>query len=378
MATFDFISGEDFRASLEADYRELGSCLQASAYKAACVLAGSIIEAVLIDYLIAIDYKKQDPLKMDLNKAISACEEEGILSQKTVGASNAIRSYRNLIHPGRSVRLGEVIDENGAKIAQALVEIIVGEISTRKKETYGYTAEEIVSKLERDSSAVAILGHLLKGANQFEIERLLLRAIPQRYFELKEDIEPEFPSPGYGEYLEYLENTLLSLEKCFRSAFDIASDEVKRKVMKRFLSILKEEDEHKVLAYETAFFRGNDLTYLSSEEAQLIKEHLLSRLREGVHIPLLQAMEGLGQFLTADEIRDFADPIIRTILRERNKLLEKKARECIENEYWRMKGDVQGKLRNRLDDWIAHLEGKMEPILADTIRDLVKELELPF
>lgn len=50
MASFDFITDEDFRISLEKDFKELNLCIQTGAYKAAVVIAGSIVEAVLIDY----------------------------------------------------------------------------------------------------------------------------------------------------------------------------------------------------------------------------------------------------------------------------------------------------------------------------------------
>jgi hypothetical protein len=159
MATFDFIKGDDFRASLQKDYNELDKCMEAGAWKSVHVLAGSIIETILIDYLVASDYQKRktiDPLKMDLHQAISACREEGVLSQRTSDLSSVVRSYRNLIHPGRIVRLGETVDESGAKIAQSLVEIIIGEITARIKKVYGYTAEQIIGKLERDSSAISI------------------------------------------------------------------------------------------------------------------------------------------------------------------------------------------------------------------------------
>lgn len=43
MASFDFITGDDFRASLESDYNELSTCLASGAYKAVHVLAGSIV-----------------------------------------------------------------------------------------------------------------------------------------------------------------------------------------------------------------------------------------------------------------------------------------------------------------------------------------------
>lgn len=93
--------------------------------------------------------------------------------------------------------------KNGAKIAEALVEIIIEQISNRKRETYGYTAEQIVKKLERDSSAIAILGHLLKTTNQIKQERLLLKVLPHRYFEIKPSEEVDEYTPFDTTYYSY-------------------------------------------------------------------------------------------------------------------------------------------------------------------------------
>ena len=157
MITFDFVSGDEFRTSLEADYRELNACIQAKAWKAVHVLAGSIIETILLDYLIVSKYQNRAPeeiLKMDLSSAINACKNEKILTQKIADLSSVVRQYRNLIHPGRVIRLEEKVDENSATIAQKLVEMIVSETSRRKNEAFGYTAEQVLSKIINDSTVV--------------------------------------------------------------------------------------------------------------------------------------------------------------------------------------------------------------------------------
>jgi hypothetical protein len=105
---FDFISDANFRTSLISDYRELTRCLDTSAWKAVHILAGSVVEAILTDHLMATDYQKRtgkDPLKMDLAGIISACKEENVITDRTADLSSVVRSYRNLIHPGRMIRL---------------------------------------------------------------------------------------------------------------------------------------------------------------------------------------------------------------------------------------------------------------------------------
>src|ERR1700694_2933227 len=154
-ASFDFISEDKFRNALGSDYREILRCLEVGASKAVHVLAGSIVEALLVDYLVATDYKKRagkDPLTLELSPAIDACRKDGVLSSKAADLCSVIRGYRNLIHPGRLVRLGEDADQKTARICKVLVDITVEELSKAKKEKYGYTAEQIISKVERDSS----------------------------------------------------------------------------------------------------------------------------------------------------------------------------------------------------------------------------------
>jgi RNA binding exosome subunit len=304
MASFDFIIGEDFRGSLERDYDELNLAMQAKIWKAAYVLAGSIIEAILIDYLIASGYQRRphsDILKMDLAQAITACREENVLSEKTEHLSHAIRSYRNLIHPGRSIRLGETANENGAKIAQALVEIIIEEIAERKKQNYGNTAEQIVTKLENDSTALAILSHLLEETNEHEKERLLLNVIPRRYLNYYYLLDTN----------DKAQELLKSLVVCYRLSFNTISDNTKKKIVKQFVRTIKEESSDVTWRY--AFFRGGDLQYLPPEEASLIKQHLLSILEAPLTRGLLQATEGIGGFLTPEEAEAFVYPFINSV-----------------------------------------------------------------
>ena len=63
--------------------------MQVGAWKAVHVLAGSIIEAVLVDYLFAIGYHKEDPLRVSLERAITICKQKGILSEKTEHIAHA-------------------------------------------------------------------------------------------------------------------------------------------------------------------------------------------------------------------------------------------------------------------------------------------------
>src|SRR5437879_1262010 len=225
MIEFDFITDDRFRGSLTTDYAEFRASVAGEAWKAALVLVGSIVEALLVDHLVSTNYQKQggtDPLKMHLGELIAACEKEKVLSAKTASLSTVIQKYRNLIHPGRAVRLGETASKSAAIVAGELLQMIVDEVSANRRAQYGYTAEQIVKKLERDESAMSIHKHLLKEVPEFEHERLLLTAIPKRYFELDTSVGEFGPEPDIEGQRR--------LAICFRSAFDMASKETKKKV----------------------------------------------------------------------------------------------------------------------------------------------------
>lgn len=347
---FDFVREEDLRASLESDYKELTSAMEVGAWKAVHVLAGSIIEALLVDHLVITNYQGRhgrDPLTMELAPLISTCKTEGILTERTEQLSTVVRGYRNLIHPGRVVRLNEKVSQSTAKIAAGLVDLIIEEVAAKRREVYGYTAEQVVAKIEHDHSALAILNHFLREMNSYELERFLVKVLPQRYFEylaLPDDL-PVGP-------------TVAVLWQSFRPAFDLASDDIKAKVAKKFVTILREETETNVLYYENYFFRAKDLAFLTPDEATLVKEHLLARFQHGrgtnIDSFLIMA-EGIGPYLSPSEATSFAQAVCAIASRDSLDLLHRQSLDLTINiggERLQMSHDAQVAFDERLDEWI--------------------------
>ncbi|MDD5686748.1 MAG: hypothetical protein PHE88_02810 [Elusimicrobia bacterium] len=365
MEKFNFLSGDEFRKSLEADYHELSLCMDAGAWKSVYVLAGSIIEAILTDYLVSIDYHKKasvDPLKLDLAQAISACKKECVLSDKSEQLSSAIKSYRNLIHPGRKIRLSENVDKNGAIVASALVDIIIKEISTTRMKNYGYTAEQIISKIESDPSAISIIGHIIKDINKYELENLLLRVIPERYISLTNS---DCPS----------EIVLASLGNCFHSAFKSASKDIRKKVARKYIAILKEESEGIVFTYENKLFRIEYFKYFSKSEKKIAKEHILSRLEKEekekyADLSLLSSIKGIGEYLEINEISNFVDSLSVIFVYTEIENLKDTAKKCLTTEYSNMKENVQDKMIKRIDDWIKYLKDNQNNPAAKEMQEI--------
>ena len=340
MLNFDFVSDEKFRFSLEKDYQELTSSLQNSAWKAAYILSGSIIEAILIDYLLATGYQQTDPLSMTLEDAIGACVGEDVLSEKSGYIVYTMRSYRNLIHPVKAVRLGESIEEGSAKVSQALVEMIVKEVSEAKKKKYGYTAEQIVNKVIKDSSTNAVLPYLLKNTSELEKKRLLLEVIPQKYIDYLEKTE-------HG-----VSNNLAALSKSFYIMFNTATDQTKKDVVQNFVKIIKDEKAYHLYVHQNEFFKAHFLAYLSTEDSKLVKKSLFSILEEKVNKSILKTLEGIGEFIQTEDVHDFISPIILSTFKEphRPSASIEDIGEFLCEVYFKMPEDVKDHVRDFLNE----------------------------
>lgn len=133
-----FISDIDLRESIRMDIDTAEQTFRNGAWKASTVLAGSAIEALLLWRL-----KQEDPGKlqtkantdankldrMDLHNLIEISEKTGILKTETVTLALLAKGFRNLIHPGRSIRLGEKCNRGTAYTALAALEHVVNNLS---------------------------------------------------------------------------------------------------------------------------------------------------------------------------------------------------------------------------------------------------------
>jgi len=144
----DFISDTDLRASLRSDLGAINGALSNSEWKAATVLAGSAIEALLlcglqsrpaavvtaaVATLVANRTLQRQPAaaleSWDLHEYIEVSASLGIVSAQTATQARLAKDLRNLIHPGRAQRLGQNCDRATALSAVAGVEHIVRDLT---------------------------------------------------------------------------------------------------------------------------------------------------------------------------------------------------------------------------------------------------------
>jgi len=149
-AEMRFIEDNDLRANLEIDISATNQALSNGEWKAATVLAGSVIEALLLWGLKQHDQEKvrkavetllhevilnKDPgINLDvwnLHSFIEVADKLKIIGKDTAKQAMLAKEYRNLIHPGREQRLGQRCDRGTALSAVAAVEFVIKDLSSK-------------------------------------------------------------------------------------------------------------------------------------------------------------------------------------------------------------------------------------------------------
>ena len=135
---FSFIKNADIRKILERDHVDLQKCLIAQSWKPAIILAGSGIEAILVDVLQAKETQakgadaaqKGNIDAWDLIDLINVAIELKLISEGALKLSNSVRGYRNLVHPGNEVRNKLKVGKEEATIAFNVLEMVYRDLTT--------------------------------------------------------------------------------------------------------------------------------------------------------------------------------------------------------------------------------------------------------
>jgi hypothetical protein len=144
-----FISDPDLKSNLRNDIAAVNRALSNGEWKAATVLAGSIIEALLLwalqqrlptDIANGIATLRKNgaltghqasgpPENWHLHEYVEVAKEMGIIKRETAIQSRLAKDFRNLIHPGRALRLAQKCDRATALSAVAGAEHVVRDLT---------------------------------------------------------------------------------------------------------------------------------------------------------------------------------------------------------------------------------------------------------
>jgi hypothetical protein len=148
-AELHFIEDSDLRSNLELDISATNQALSNAEWKAATVLAGSVIEALLLwilkkhdqDRSTAVNTLVEDKTllidpggnldKWTFHTFIEVAAKLEIIGENTAQQARLAKGFRNLIHPGREQRLGQKCDRGTALAAVAAVEFVVRDLSCK-------------------------------------------------------------------------------------------------------------------------------------------------------------------------------------------------------------------------------------------------------
>lgn len=143
-----FIPREDLRLSLLGDISAMNRALANGEWKAATVLAGSVLEALLLwrleqaedaDVKVAkenvlakkrlFNKPSEDLQYWHLVDYIEVALELRAISERVAIQCRLAKEFRNLIHPGREARLGQTCNRGTALSAVSAVELLVVHLS---------------------------------------------------------------------------------------------------------------------------------------------------------------------------------------------------------------------------------------------------------
>lgn len=139
--TYWFMNDESLKLQLIQDWNEIQRLVEIQAWKSCLILCGGILEGLLVDVLsrhkekaleIYSSKKKKvnsDLTRWNLSELVDVSIDLGIISKSAFHLSQAVREFRNLIHPGKQIRENIIVSKEEALIAINSVKICLREIS---------------------------------------------------------------------------------------------------------------------------------------------------------------------------------------------------------------------------------------------------------
>lgn len=142
----EFVKDDVLREGLRLDLSSAHKSFADREWKPATVMAGSVIEALLLSKILVIDkdlrhgainelrkdegFKKpNDDLNCwDLHELLSVAHKLGVITGDTRAQADLARDFRNFIHPGRSVRFQRICDQATALTALAAIHHVIREL----------------------------------------------------------------------------------------------------------------------------------------------------------------------------------------------------------------------------------------------------------
>ena len=128
---------DKLREIVERDDFEITRSAIDECWKSVIILAGGAIEGILLDLLLQHTSQaaatkqapKKDLMEWDLVDLIRAARELKLVTGAVDKLSDAVRDYRNLVHPGKEVRDDVKFGASEARVAMEVLSILHRDLS---------------------------------------------------------------------------------------------------------------------------------------------------------------------------------------------------------------------------------------------------------
>jgi hypothetical protein len=380
LVDFSFIQNTTLREMLREDYRELLTVLKADAPKSAVVLAGGIIEAVLLDYLRTVEFepdKSKSPPDKDLKRAglaeLVAYASRGPTPAIAKGAAgmagaaaalcDGVNQFRNRIHAGRALKGQDRPDMKQAKLVAEAVDLICREVAARALQHQKWAAEAVVAFAESNFMAQRELRKRLRRLTATELRRVLVEVIPSAV--VSGGLHPE---------------SLWGCELCFSEAWAIAPGELRSEAALRVLETLESleppnEPSWKIDEALLTLFFPDLLGYLEAEDREALLSMMLPRLSALLDPDSSQpCLVGIGVYLNPETSRGFVRDLARAAVGDK-KWARDYARESLVREYVVMDEDTRRSTIERIDEAAEKCRQQNRRDLAIRLTELRYSLE---
>jgi hypothetical protein len=148
---FSWVTSQPHREVMTSDWTDANTCCQHRAYKPAQVMLGAVIEGA-VGYAM-LRTRHEVPENISLEKLIGLAKESGLLPQGEAYLGQAIRDYRNLVHPQRFVTEGRRPTKETAEVARKACEYVLAEL---EKQLAAYVPTPLNAYLMVDGGYIAI------------------------------------------------------------------------------------------------------------------------------------------------------------------------------------------------------------------------------
>ncbi len=130
-----YVVDASYRQHLLFDIAVASNALDTRQWKASIVIAGSVVEALLLNALAGKDQPENQPEtklhSMSLDQLIKESTKAELIDQSLTDQLHAVRDYRNLIHPGRSIRERETCTLGKAYAMFGVLHLLDEQLSKR-------------------------------------------------------------------------------------------------------------------------------------------------------------------------------------------------------------------------------------------------------